>query len=288
MPRAAGQHREIAVRYAWDDRQRSVRGKRNGLLVIRLRELERWFRHVYGTTLPDDDAGRDDLFIAAQTIAAAFNEADRHIPAWASLWAPWATKAHCEALISQVKATPYKWTADSLAWRLGIRMGDRMRLEITTIGAIDCAKAERAKRRAERKKAAKSARRRSAGVIERAKYEAGSVSRERPWERLGISRATWFRRGKPEAPPRGEETPLTVRQVRPPADLPASMLGPDLSHHLAEVRKTMRDLRDPTSLREKLVLRMEQQAQRRSERPAGLVHAFHGIEILRPRRIANG
>lgn len=35
-----------------------------------------------------------------------------------------------------------------------------------------------------------------------------SISRERPWARLGISRATWYRRGKPDpdrvlAPPSG-------------------------------------------------------------------------------------
>lgn len=31
----------------------------------------------------------------------------------------------------------------------------------------------------------------------RAEYEAQSAQRTRPWERLGISRATWYRRGKP-------------------------------------------------------------------------------------------
>jgi predicted DNA-binding transcriptional regulator AlpA len=32
----------------------------------------------------------------------------------------------------------------------------------------------------------------------RAEYEAQSASRTRPWEKLGISRATWYRRGKPQ------------------------------------------------------------------------------------------
>lgn len=32
----------------------------------------------------------------------------------------------------------------------------------------------------------------------RADYEANSIERAKPWEALGISRATWFRRGKPE------------------------------------------------------------------------------------------
>jgi hypothetical protein len=32
----------------------------------------------------------------------------------------------------------------------------------------------------------------------RAEYEAQSVERAKPWEALGISRATWYRRGKPD------------------------------------------------------------------------------------------
>lgn len=38
----------------------------------------------------------------------------------------------------------------------------------------------------------------------RADYLANSLTRSKPWERLGISRATWYRRGKPEPVP---ETP---------------------------------------------------------------------------------
>lgn len=32
----------------------------------------------------------------------------------------------------------------------------------------------------------------------RAEYEAHSIERAKPWEALGISRTTWYRRGKPE------------------------------------------------------------------------------------------
>jgi predicted DNA-binding transcriptional regulator YafY len=32
----------------------------------------------------------------------------------------------------------------------------------------------------------------------RVAYEANSISRAKPWEAFGISRATWYRRGKPE------------------------------------------------------------------------------------------
>jgi len=34
--------------------------------------------------------------------------------------------------------------------------------------------------------------------IPRAEYEANAISRARPWEALEMSRATWYRKGKPE------------------------------------------------------------------------------------------
>ncbi len=34
--------------------------------------------------------------------------------------------------------------------------------------------------------------------IPRTEYEASSITRAKPWEAMGISRATWYRKGKPE------------------------------------------------------------------------------------------
>lgn len=39
--------------------------------------------------------------------------------------------------------------------------------------------------------------RRANGALDRAAYEGNSLSRKRPWESLGMSRATWYRAGKP-------------------------------------------------------------------------------------------
>jgi transcriptional regulator with XRE-family HTH domain len=41
--------------------------------------------------------------------------------------------------------------------------------------------------------------------LPRADYLANSISRSKPWEALGISRATWYRRGKPMSP---DKSPL--------------------------------------------------------------------------------
>lgn len=43
-------------------------------------------------------------------------------------------------------------------------------------------------------------RRRAAGAIDRQTYESTSLSRQKPWEALEISRASWYRAGKPAVP----------------------------------------------------------------------------------------
>lgn len=41
--------------------------------------------------------------------------------------------------------------------------------------------------------------------IPRAEYEAQSFSKSKPWEALGMSRATWYRKGKPLQAPKNPE-----------------------------------------------------------------------------------
>ena len=36
-------------------------------------------------------------------------------------------------------------------------------------------------------------------AVPREEYEANSINRSKPWEALGMSRATWYRKGKPSA-----------------------------------------------------------------------------------------
>lgn len=44
----------------------------------------------------------------------------------------------------------------------------------------------------------------------REEYLAQSLARTRPWETLGISRATWYRRGKPYPAAKAEESNGTL------------------------------------------------------------------------------
>lgn len=71
------------------------------------------------------------------------------------------------------------------------RITDDEQRELRTIVSRDIA----AERHSEREKA----RRRAAGAVDRATYEANSLSRKKPWEALGMSRRSWYRAGKPAA-----------------------------------------------------------------------------------------
>ena len=53
-------------------------------------------------------------------------------------------------LIADIAAHPIRWRADKLAHRVGLTDATRTRLGITTIGAIDVTREERAARRRER------------------------------------------------------------------------------------------------------------------------------------------
>lgn len=188
---------EIRLRYAWDAREKKRRGRASVVMKRRLRELERLFAARYRvTSLPDDDAGRDDLLVAAHHIAAIYRNPEEHIPAWVAQWAPWLGDEDCRALVTKVAANPLKWTADKLAWRLGLTDAERTALRITTIGSIDVGKAARARRRRQRNNAAKAARRLEAGAVSRAEYEGASATRVKPWEAAGVSRRTWYRKKK--------------------------------------------------------------------------------------------
>lgn len=50
---------------------------------------------------------------------------------------------------------------------------------------------------AERHRRREEGRRRAAGAVDRQTYESTSLSRQKPWETLGMSRRSWYRAGKP-------------------------------------------------------------------------------------------
>jgi hypothetical protein len=182
------------VRY-FSTRQKGKRKRSTPMQIVALRiaDLSTVFRSRYGLVLPDDDAGRDDMRVAVDHLAALAHPA-RAITRWLETWAPWLTLAEHRQVIADGIANQRHWKADALAWRLRLTREERKMLGITTIGAIDHGKAARTKLRRDKDRLRKENKRRASGAVPRSQYEAASVEKSRPWEAEGFSRATWYRR----------------------------------------------------------------------------------------------
>lgn len=239
---------EISHRYAWHDREQRKRRRHSVIVTIRMRELERLFAFRYGPTLPDDDAGRDDALVMAHHIAQ-LGMPQGHIPAWLAIWAPWMSKVECAALVARVVKAPLRWTADGLATRVGLDAATRTTLMITTIGSYDTSKDERVESRRQRDKEGHQTRRRKAGAVSRAEYETGSAARAEPWRAMGMSRRSWYRKGKPSpAPSQPVAQVQKLAQVRL-QQIDTTMLTTDLCHSTGSAITTpsQRKFRAPRS-----------------------------------------
>ena len=154
----------------------------------------------YGETIPDTGNGRDLCNAVAFHMAFAANAAKR-IGSWLDLRAPWLDDDDrfkiARKAIAAVEKGILPWSADKLGWHLKISIAERTAWRIKTIGAVNDSKNKRAARRKEKDRADQGAKRRNAGATPRAE----SAERVRPWLALGMSRATWHRKGKPSAPP---------------------------------------------------------------------------------------
>lgn len=165
------------------------------LVTLRLNDLAKLFRGRYGHVLPDDDAGRDDLFVAVNHLAC-LPHPQKPIEHWIEVWAPWLTVIERKQIVGDALACPMRWKADALAWRLRLTAADRHALGITTIGAIDENKSARAKRRKQQARKRMAQYRKAKGSVSRKTYEEQSVEQAMPWIVEGISRATWYRNRK--------------------------------------------------------------------------------------------
>lgn len=168
------------------------------LVTLRLNDLAKLFRGRYGHVLPDDDAGRDDMLVAINHLAC-LPHPQKPIDCWLEIWAPWLTVKERKAIVGDALASPQRWKADALAWRLRLTAADRHALGITTIGAIDENKAARSKRRKAQARKRMQAYRKAKGARSRATYEGQSREQAAPWLDEGISRAQWYRRRKQAA-----------------------------------------------------------------------------------------
>lgn len=173
-----------------------TRSKSEIIRSLRLGDLQKILRSRYGHTLPDDDAGREDLFELLLPISLG-PEGGRRMKNAIEVWAPWMNALDAGQLIGQINRTPIhsrKPKSRELGERLRVSYQERESLKLKTIKAFDMTDAQmreqrRAKDRA-RKRRLRQRRPRTNYLVD------NSLSRKKPWKTEGISRATWFRRKK--------------------------------------------------------------------------------------------
>lgn len=118
------------------------------MAAIRIAELLRWLHDRYGAGAELEPCGQ------AETIARIFvhhfvvlADGNRKAADWLDTYCPWISRRDREHMITEANHCPIKWTADKLAWKIDLRDEKRTELKITTIGATDCNRDQRAKRR---------------------------------------------------------------------------------------------------------------------------------------------
>ena len=186
-----GKRNEVRRRYNWQAKQNALPIPRDRRLAwLRVAELERLFASRWGATLPNDDAGNDDLDIALSHIVLAGGDTLSKMLGFMAHWAPWLPKAKARHRAKRIIANPMRFTADQLAWRMRLDLIEREYLSITTIGAYDCPKQVRERLR--RLKWNQKRRKQT-----RADFLAKSKSKgAKPWKAEGISKAKWYGRQK--------------------------------------------------------------------------------------------
>jgi hypothetical protein len=170
-------------------------GKRGGFnrFALTLNHLRRLYLDRWDE-LPNNDLGREALWIMANYLARRPGDVARHIWVWARQFCPWKDEQELAILIETVVAKPRRFTVDQLGKLLQVTQEERSRLKLTQIGAVGFPRRARKKRRRELARRREQARR----VVNGARPHAQSADRAQPWKAFGISERTWYRRGKPD------------------------------------------------------------------------------------------
>jgi hypothetical protein len=140
---------------------------------LRLGDLRRYCRHRHGHTLPDDDAGREDLRELLVAISLGTEAAHKMCNA-IETFAPWMRPEEAALLLDHINRTPghlRKPTARELGERLNLQNWEREQLGIRTIAAVDLTDDQQTARRKAKKRARDRRRRRAAGSKPRDRHD---------------------------------------------------------------------------------------------------------------------
>ena len=172
------------------------KGKAEGIRRQRFGDIRRILRDRYKHTLPDDDAGREDLHELLLPISLG-PEHERKMQNAIETWAPWMAAEEAGQFIDRINRTPVylrKPTGRELGERIGLQNWQREALHIRTIRPIDMTDEQLLEQRKAKARKREQRRRLAAGRKTREAYLASALSRKKPWEVDGIGRRTWERR----------------------------------------------------------------------------------------------
>src|SRR5262245_38537596 len=122
-----------------DQRSKEEGGHWGAVNSVRLHDVRRVLRDRYGDQLPDDDAGRDDLWVLLhiKSCATSIPRRQKAILVEINDWAPWLDEDEAEQLAGQIAAHPIYFTSVTLGRKLNVTSADRDRLRLRQIGAMD-------------------------------------------------------------------------------------------------------------------------------------------------------
>jgi hypothetical protein len=136
---------EIKRRY---EHHTKVSKRSRSMAAIRIADLLRWLGDVAGQGAELEPSqwseGIARIFVHHFVVLA---DGNRRAAQWLDTYCPWISTRDREYMITEANHCPLKWSADKLAWKLGLKDEQRARLKITTIGAIDCNREQRQARR---------------------------------------------------------------------------------------------------------------------------------------------
>jgi hypothetical protein len=162
---------------------------------LRLGDLKRVYRSRYGHTLPDDDAGRADLYELLLVISLGDGH-QRKMKNAIEIWAPWMGADEARQLVDNINRTPdhlRRVSAGKMGEKLNLQNWERERLGVRTIAPVDMTPEQLKVQRKAKDRDRKWRERRAAQKKPREAWLANCLSRTKPWERQGIKRRQWER-----------------------------------------------------------------------------------------------
>src|SRR6516225_12214834 len=114
---------------------------------LRYGALRKIFHHRYGYELPDDDAGRDDLWLLVSNASLAQAEPEKKMRHVIEMWAPWMTAEEQDAYVKHVYGLDIcerTQTGKEIGKRLGLTNAEREWLKLWPFRPIDGDFAEQA------------------------------------------------------------------------------------------------------------------------------------------------